>query len=75
MQKHTAAQADVELGDRCQVTIPDVLRIGHEAHFGLVSRRFLEYVNHSAAIPQWEDSYMLAKYYITTRAVELARAH
>jgi hypothetical protein len=64
-----------DLGDRFQVTVPDVLRIGHEAHFGLVGRRFLEYVNHSAAIPQWEDSYMLAKYYITTRAVELAKAH
>jgi hypothetical protein len=62
-----------DLGGRFQVTIPEGLRIGHEAHFGLVGRRFLEYVNGSAAVPQWEDSYMLAKYYTTTRAVELAK--
>jgi hypothetical protein len=64
-----------DLGGRFQVTIPDVFRIGHEAHFSLVGRRFLGYVKDPAALPSWEDSFMLAKYYTTTRAVELAKAH
>ena len=62
-------------GNGLLVTIPDGFRIGHEAHFSRVSRRFLQYVNAPASIPQWEESFMLAKYYTATKALELARAH
>ena len=61
-----------EHGGAFQVTIPDALRIGHEAHFSLLGRRFLEYVRNPASLPQWEDSFLLAKYYTTTAAAELA---
>jgi type 1 glutamine amidotransferase/predicted dehydrogenase len=53
------------------VQIPDVLKTGHEAHFGEVMERFLTYykVNNQ---PDWERSNMLLKYYITTEALEMA---
>jgi hypothetical protein len=36
--------------------------------------RFLEYVREPQSVPEWEKANMLAKYYITTAAVELARS-
>jgi hypothetical protein len=54
--------------------IPEALRLGHEEHFGLLTRRFLGYVRDPKSIPAWEKSNMLAKYYVTTKGVELARA-
>jgi len=62
-----------ESGNRLRVTIPDALRIGHEAHFALLVKRFLRYVNNPRSIPAWETPDMLAKYYVTTTGVELAR--
>ena len=58
---------------RFHVTIPDALRVGHEAHFALLTRRFLEYVRDPRSLPVWEKPNMLAKYFVTTRGVELAR--
>ena len=55
------------------ITIPDSFRVGHEAHFGEVTSRFLEYLNNPARLPTWERANMLAKYFTTTKAVELSR--
>jgi len=55
-----------------QVLIPDEHRIGHEAHFRIVTEKFLQYLS-QGKLPDWEVSNMIAKYYITTRALELAR--
>lgn len=55
------------------ITIPDSFRVGHEAHFGEVTTRFLEYLNNPARLPTWERANMLAKYFTTTKAVELSR--
>ncbi len=54
------------------VTIPAAYHVGHEAHFGQVADAFLEYVA-AGALPAWEVPNMLAKYYTTTRALDLAR--
>ncbi len=62
-----------DLGDRFQIKIPDALRIGHEAHFALLTRRFLDYVHHPESQPAWEQPNLLAKYFLTTAGVELAR--
>ena len=59
--------------ERFRVRIPDALRIGHEAHFALLARKFLGYVKAPQSLPEWERAYMLAKYYVTTKGVELAR--
>ena len=51
--------------------IPDAYRTGHEAHFAEVTERFLRYLE--AGIPDWEVPNIIAKYYTTIRALELAR--
>jgi predicted dehydrogenase len=63
-----------ERGDEFRVTIPDVYRVGHEAHFGEVTRQFLAYVRNRADLPAWEKPNMLAKYFVTTGGVRLARS-
>jgi predicted dehydrogenase len=55
-----------------QVIVPDDLDQGHEAHFAEVTERFLKYLA-ARKLPEWEEPNMLAKYYTTTKAVELAR--
>jgi len=54
-----------------RVSIPNKYRKGHEAHFAQVTRKFLGYME-DGKLPEWEVEQMLAKYYTTTRAVELA---
>ena len=60
-------------GAEFHVTIPEKFRIGHEAHFAILTGKFLEYAKTPAATPDWETPYMLAKYYVTTQGVALAR--
>ena len=59
------------LANSWQVIIPDKHRIGHEAHFRIVTEKYLQYLE-QGKLPEWEVSNMIAKYYITTRALELA---
>jgi predicted dehydrogenase len=74
-----ASQADYpgvgveERGGEIHVTVPDALRVGHEAHFAQVASRFLGYVRDRRALPAWERPNMLAKYYVTTTGTELSR--
>ncbi len=63
-----------DLRGELRVTIPDRYRVGHEAHFGEVTRQFLAYLAGPRALPAWERPNMLAKYHVTTRGVQLARA-
>ena len=58
-------------GKQRHIIIPDKYRIGHEAHFGEVMERYLDYLN-QGKMPEWEVSNMKAKYYITTKAREIA---
>lgn len=60
-------------GDHTRVTIPDALRPGHEAHFASVLKDFVRYFYAPRQIPAWERGNLLAKYYVTTQAVALAR--
>jgi predicted dehydrogenase len=53
------------------VRIPQTLAEGHEAHFARVTNNFLEYLKNKN-MPAWEVPNMLAKYYTTTRALEVA---
>ncbi len=54
------------------VVIPEKYHEGHEAHFGRVMEKFLEYLNQKN-MPEWEVPNMLTKYYTTTKALEVAR--
>jgi predicted dehydrogenase len=60
-------------GDGFVLVIPENLRIGHEAHFALLTRRFLDYVHDPRTLPAWEKPNMLAKYFVTTESLKLAR--
>jgi predicted dehydrogenase len=60
-------------GAEIRITIPDALRVGHEAHFAQVTRSFLMYLRDRRALPSWERPNMLAKYYVTTKGTELSR--
>jgi predicted dehydrogenase len=54
------------------VTVPEVYHVGHEAHFGQVTRQFRRYIA-EGALPAWEVPNMVAKYDTTTQALALAR--
>jgi predicted dehydrogenase len=60
-------------GGEWRVTIPDRLRLGHDAHFIQLTRQFLHYVEHLDSLPACERQSMLAKYHICTEGLALSR--
>jgi len=54
-----------------KILVPDLLKIGHEAHFGQVTNNFLKYFK-KGKLPDWEIPNMKAKYYTTIEAYKLA---
>lgn len=54
-----------------KVVIPASFKTGHEAHFGEVMQRFLQYLK-AGKLPDWEVPGMLAKYYTSTKALAIA---
>ncbi len=54
------------------VEIPDQYKVGHEAHFGQVTERFLQYLK-DGKLPEWEVPNMITKYYTTTEALKMAK--
>lgn len=54
-----------------EVMIPEKYREGHESHFARVTENFLKYFK-EGKLPAWEVPNMIAKYYTTTTALELA---
>ncbi|GAA4443926.1 putative oxidoreductase C-terminal domain-containing protein [Pontibacter saemangeumensis] len=59
-------------GNNWLVTAPEKYHDGHEAHFGQVAEKFLQYLA-EGKMPEWEVPNMIAKYYTTTKALELAK--
>jgi predicted dehydrogenase len=60
-------------GTELRITIPDALRVGHEAHFAQVTANFLKHLRDRHTLPAWERPNMLAKYSVTTKGTELSR--
>jgi predicted dehydrogenase len=55
-----------------KIIIPQKYALGHEQHFALVVKQYLNYIKaHKTAA--WEVPAMLAKYYTTTQALEMAK--
>ncbi|MEX2574520.1 MAG: putative oxidoreductase C-terminal domain-containing protein [Balneolaceae bacterium] len=54
-----------------KLLIPGEFYRGHEAHFGKVAETYFSYLA-GGSLPEWEVPNMITKYYITTRARELA---
>lgn len=55
-----------------EVIIPEKYKEGHEAHFGRVAQKYIDYLK-AGKMPAWEVPNMIAKYYTTTQALELAK--
>jgi predicted dehydrogenase len=58
--------------DKWEVVVPAKYHNGHEAHFGQVAENFLKYLR-NGSLPAWEVPNMIAKYYVTTNALKLAK--
>ncbi|RPE13629.1 oxidoreductase [Chitinophaga lutea] len=59
-------------GGRWKVVIPDTLKTGHEAHFADVMQRYLQFLK-EGKVPEWEIKNILAKYYVTTAGLAVAK--
>jgi predicted dehydrogenase len=55
-----------------KVIIPGEYDKGHESHFADVMKRYLQYFK-DGKLPDWEVPCMIAKYYTTTKALEMAK--
>jgi predicted dehydrogenase len=51
-----------------KITVPDALRIGHDAHFRELTKGFLARIERREATTDTERKNLLAKYYVTTAA-------
>jgi hypothetical protein len=67
------AGVDVEdAGGEFRLASPEMYRVGHEAHFAEVTRQFFAYLRGAEKMPAWEKPNMVAKYYVSTKGVEMA---
>jgi predicted dehydrogenase len=55
-----------------RVEIPAEFRTSHEDHFREVTEKYLEYLV-DGKLPDWEVPNMIAKYFVTTSALEMAK--
>lgn len=73
LQRDFAGMSVQDHGTEAQVMIPEARRETHEDHFAAVMDEFIRCFQTPRAIPSWERPNALARYYITTKAVEMAR--
>lgn len=73
LQRHFPGLSVDRQGSEIRLVVPDVYRVGHEAHFAEVTRQFLAYLERPESLPAWETPNMLAKYFVTTQGVSLSR--
>lgn len=59
------------IGDSYKILIPDQYYLSHEDHFAKVLDLFITY-KQEGEIPDWEKSFILAKYYLTTEGLKKA---
>ncbi|WP_162419183.1 putative oxidoreductase C-terminal domain-containing protein [Cyclobacterium roseum] len=62
----------VEGKNSWRIVIPQPFRTSHEDHFREVTEAYIQYLT-EGKLPDWEVPNMLAKYYVTTRGLELAQ--
>jgi len=73
LQKKYAGIGKEKTKSGWKLIIPATFKVGHEAHFGQVMDRFLQYFE-TKQLPVWEVPCMLAKYYTSTKALEIAQS-
>jgi predicted dehydrogenase len=60
-------------GEALHLVLAPEERTRDENYFGLLADRFLGFARKPNTLPSWETPNMIAKYYVTTRCVQLAR--
>lgn len=61
-----------KIGDKkWAMNIPEKYKVGHEAHFGQVTEKYLQYLI-DGKLPEWEVPNMIVKYYTTTEGLKAA---
>jgi predicted dehydrogenase len=70
VQKYPGIELKKE-GKIWHVVIPKKYHDGHEAHFGQVAEKYLQYLI-DGKLPDWEVPNMIAKYYTNVQALEMA---
>ncbi len=63
----------VKISNGWTISVPEKYNDGHESHFAQVTKKYLDYLQNNN-MPAWEVPNMIAKYYTTTKAKELANA-
>lgn len=61
----------VKINNSWTISVPEKYNDGHESHFAQVTKKYLDYLQNNN-MPAWEVPNMIAKYYTTTKAKELA---
>ncbi|MFM2231631.1 MAG: hypothetical protein RJB31_332 [Bacteroidota bacterium] len=61
----------VKINNGWTISVPEKYNDGHESHFAQVTKKYLDYLQNNN-MPAWEVPNMIAKYYTTTKAKELA---
>ena len=69
--KYPGVEATELEGMIWQLKIPESYKVGHEAHFGQVTEKYLGYLK-SGKLPEWEIPNMIVKYYTTTEGMKKA---
>jgi predicted dehydrogenase len=54
-----------------KLNIPEEFKVGHEAHFGQVTEKYLQFLV-DGKLPAWEVPNMIVKYYTTTEGLKTA---
>jgi predicted dehydrogenase len=68
-----AVAAEAEADGSVKIEIPASYFVGHEPHFGQVTEHYLQYLI-DGRLPEWETPGMIAKYYVTTEGLRIAKA-
>lgn len=75
IQKISATYPGIEVekisDKKWTLNIPDKYKVGHEAHFGQVTEKFLGFLK-DGKLPEWEVPNMITKYYTTSEALKKA---
>lgn len=69
--KYAGIELEKLSNTKWKLNIPDEFKVGHEAHFGQVTEKYLQYLI-DGKLPDWEVPNMIVKYYTTTQALKLA---
>ncbi|MDE3167783.1 MAG: oxidoreductase, partial [Acidobacteriota bacterium] len=73
LQSRWPGVAAAPSGADLHITVPPKYRVGHEAHFAQVTNRFAGFVHAPDSMPAWENAFMLAKYYVSTKGTEVGQ--